>query len=102
VILSDGRVTLYEGRDSFHQEAASYERAQIVRLDPRQITMLRYHLGMSFEDVFTPLKGETDVRFLRVSFPTVGADYTHHFFSYYIERHFSETTCKSPLMWDVF
>ena len=46
--------------DAFEQEAAAFERAQIVRLDARQISMLRYHLGTGYEDVFIPGKGETD------------------------------------------
>lgn len=60
VILSGGRVKVYEGRDAFDQEASTFERAQIVRLDSRQIAMLRYHLGTHFEDVYIPSKGETD------------------------------------------
>jgi hypothetical protein len=60
VLLTGGTVKLYEGRDAFDQEAASFERAQIVRLDARQIAMLRYHLGSSFEDVYIPVRGETD------------------------------------------
>ena len=60
VILTGGEVKIYEGRDAFAQEGSSFERAQIVRLDPRQIAMVRYHLGTGFEDVFVPAQGETD------------------------------------------
>ena len=60
VILSGGEVRIFEGRDAFDQEAAAFERAQIVRLDARQISMLRYHLGTGYEDVYIPAKGETD------------------------------------------
>jgi len=60
VILTGGEVKLYEGRDAFAQEAASFERAQIVRLDSRQISMLRFHLGTGYEDVYIPVQGETD------------------------------------------
>lgn len=60
VILTGGEVKLYEGRDAFDQDASSFERAQIVRLDARQVAMLRYHLGTGFEDVFIPAAGETD------------------------------------------
>jgi hypothetical protein len=60
VILSGGEVRVFEGRDAFEQEAAAFERAQIVRLDARQISMLRYHLGTGYEDVYIPGKGETD------------------------------------------
>jgi hypothetical protein len=60
VILTGGEVRIFEGRDAFEQEAAAFERAQIVRLDARQISMLRYHLGTGYEDVYIPAKGETD------------------------------------------
>jgi hypothetical protein len=46
--------------EAFKSEAAAFERSQIVRLDSRQIGMLRYHLGTSYEDVFVPATGETD------------------------------------------
>lgn len=60
VLLSGGEVKVYEGRDAYDQEGSSFERAQIVRLDPRQIAMLRYHLGTGYEDVYVPCEGETD------------------------------------------
>jgi len=60
VILTGGEVKVYEGRDAFVQEGSSFERAQIVRLDSRQISMLRFHLGTGYEDVYIPLQGETD------------------------------------------
>jgi len=60
VLLSGGEVRIYEDRDAFAKEAATYERAQIVRLDSRQVAMLRYHLGTSYEDIFVPASGETD------------------------------------------
>lgn len=50
---------VYEARDAFDQEASSFERAQIVRLDNRLVAMLRYHLGTGFEDVFIPARGES-------------------------------------------
>lgn len=59
-LMSGGFVTLYESRDSYKREAASFELAQVVRLDPRLISMLRFHLGSVFEDHFIPLRGETD------------------------------------------
>ena len=43
-----------------NKHAAAFERAQIVRLDARQIAMLRYYLGTNYEDIYVPLKGETD------------------------------------------
>jgi hypothetical protein len=45
VIFSDGNMRLYESRDSFSKYGLQFERSQIVRLDPRWIFMLRYHLG---------------------------------------------------------
>ena len=60
VLLTGGKVRVLESRDAFAQEGATFERAQIVRLDSRQISMLRYHLGTGFEDVYTPARGETD------------------------------------------
>jgi glycine/D-amino acid oxidase-like deaminating enzyme len=60
VLASGGTITLYEARDSFVAGGSSYERAQIVRLDARNIALLRYHLGTGFEDVFIPASGETD------------------------------------------
>lgn len=60
VLLSDGKMRLYESRDAFLQAGATFERSQIVRLDARWIAMLRYHLGTIFEDVFIPATGETD------------------------------------------
>lgn len=55
VILSGGEVKIYEARDAFDQDAAAFERAQIVRLDSRQIAMIRYHLGTLYEDVYVPV-----------------------------------------------
>lgn len=63
VLRSDGRMTLYESRDAFAKAGATFERSQIVRLDPRWIAMLRYHLGTIYEDEFVPLSGETDPHF---------------------------------------
>ena len=59
-LVSGGVMKLYEARDAFQQGGATFERAQIVRLDARWIAMLRYHLGTGFEDVFIPATGETD------------------------------------------
>ncbi len=47
VLESGGVMKLYEARDAFAKGGASFERAQIVRLDARWIAMLRYHLGKS-------------------------------------------------------
>ncbi|CAM9869363.1 unnamed protein product, partial [Ectocarpus fasciculatus] len=63
VLRSDGYLTLYESRDAFAKAGATFERSQIVRLDPRWIAMLRYHLGTIYEDEFVPLSGETDPHF---------------------------------------
>jgi len=60
VLISGGTVRLFEARDSLTKGGSSFERAQIVRLDARWISMLRYHLGALFEDVFIPASGETD------------------------------------------
>jgi hypothetical protein len=60
VLASGGVMKLYEARDTFAKGGATYERAQIVRLDARWIAMLRYHIGTGFEDVFIPASGETD------------------------------------------
>jgi len=59
-IANGGRMKLYEARDGFQKGGASFERAQIVRLDARWIATLRYHLGTGFEDVFIPAAGETN------------------------------------------
>ena len=60
VVSSNGQLRLYESRDAFIQGGATFERAQIIRLDARWIAMLRYHLGTIYEDVFIPSSGETD------------------------------------------
>lgn len=60
VIMSGGVLKVFESRDAYDKGAATFERAQIVRLDSRWIAMLRYHLGTSYEDVYVPLTGETD------------------------------------------
>jgi len=60
VLTSGGTMRLYEARDSFTKGGATFERAQIVRLDARWIAMMRYHLGTIFEEVFYPATGETD------------------------------------------
>lgn len=57
--MTGGEAKIYEARDAFDQEASSFERAQIVRLDARLVAMMRYHLGTGFEDVFVPAKGES-------------------------------------------
>lgn len=71
ILVSGGTVKLYESRDAFLKGGSSFERAQIVRLDARWISMLRYHLGTSFEDVFIPASGETDAQ-LGNTLPTQG------------------------------
>ena len=60
VLATGGLVKLYEARDAFHSGGATFERAQIVRLDARWIATLRYHLGTRFEDIFIPAFGETE------------------------------------------
>ena len=60
VLLSRGTMRLLESRDAFTQWGATFERAQIVRLDARWIGMLRYHLGTIYEDLWIPASGETD------------------------------------------
>jgi len=59
VLLSDGVMRMYESRDAFTQAGATFERAQIVRLDARWIACLRFHLGTIYEDVFIPTPGDT-------------------------------------------
>ena len=60
VIQSGGEVKVYESRDAYDKKAATFERAQIVRLDSRWVAMLRFHLGTLYEDIFVPAAGETD------------------------------------------
>ena len=60
VLISGGHVSLFEARDAFSKGASTFERAQVVRLDARWIAMLRYHVGMIFEDIFIPLSGESN------------------------------------------
>jgi len=60
VLTTGGVLRLYEARDAFQKGGATFERAQIVRLDARWIAMMRYHLGTIFEDVYLPAAGETD------------------------------------------
>ena len=59
-LVTGGVMKLLEARDAFQQGGATFERAQIVRLDARWIALLRYHLGTGFEDVYIPASGETD------------------------------------------
>ena len=49
VLATGGTVQLNESRDAFAKGGATFERAQIVRLDARWIAMMRYHLGTIFE-----------------------------------------------------
>jgi len=60
VLITGGNMRLFEARDAFQKGGATFERAQIVRLDARWIAMMRYHLGTIFEDVYIPGAGETD------------------------------------------
>jgi hypothetical protein len=53
-------LSVYEKRDATEKHASAFERAQIVRLDPRWIAILRFHLGTIYENYFTPATGETD------------------------------------------
>ena len=62
VLASGGIMKLYEARDAFLKGGSTFERGQIVRLDARWISMLRYHLGTIFEDIFISLAGETDAQ----------------------------------------
>ena len=59
-VASGGIITLNEARDAFDKGASTFERAQIVRLDARWISMLRFHLGALYEDTWIPASGETD------------------------------------------
>eukprot|EP00466_Bigelowiella_natans_P017741 jgi/Bigna1/79332/fgenesh1_pg.61_\ len=59
VLSGGGTVTVSEKRGAFGDGASVFSRAQVVRLDPRWIAMLRYHLGTRFEDIFVQLDGET-------------------------------------------
>jgi hypothetical protein len=59
-LMSGGKVSLYESRGTYQKDTAAFERAQVVRLDATWISLLRFHLGTSFEDTFIPLRGETD------------------------------------------
>jgi hypothetical protein len=61
-LVTGGIMKLQEARDAFAKGGATFERAQIVRLDARWISMLRYHLGTIFEDVYIPASGETDAQ----------------------------------------
>ena len=57
VIISGGEIKLYKELDDTAKEEV-FERAQIMRLDPRWVSMLRYHLGTTFEDTFIPTSSE--------------------------------------------
>ena len=59
-LATGGIMKLYEARDAFFKGGATFERAQIVRLDARWIAMMRYHLGTIFEDIYIPATGETN------------------------------------------
>jgi hypothetical protein len=61
-LATGGLMKLQEARDAFAKGGSTFERAQIVRLDARWISMLRYHLGTIFEDVYIPASGETDAQ----------------------------------------
>jgi len=60
VLFSGGRIKIYEKYSAYETHGGTFERAQIVRLDARQISMLRYYLGTGYEDIFVPAQGETD------------------------------------------
>jgi hypothetical protein len=70
-LATGGAMKLQEARDAFAQGGSTFERAQVVRLDARWISMLRYHLGTIFEDVYIPASGETDAQ-LGNTLPTQG------------------------------
>ena len=70
-LATNGVMKLYEARDAFAKGGATFERAQVVRLDGRWIGMLRYHLGTGFEDIYIPSSGETDSQ-LGNTLPTQG------------------------------
>jgi hypothetical protein len=61
-LYTGGVLKLFEARDSFQKGGSTFERSQIVRLDARWISMMRYHLGTGFEDTFIPASGETDAQ----------------------------------------
>lgn len=70
-LASGGVVKLYEARDAFPKGGSTFERAQIVRLDARWISMMRFHIGTAFEDIYISLAGETDAQ-LGNTLPTQG------------------------------
>mmetsp|Transcript_846 Transcript_846/g.1145 ORF Transcript_846/g.1145 Transcript_846/m.1145 type:complete len:2346 (+) Transcript_846:80-7117(+) len=59
VLRTGGTLSVSEKRDAFRNHGSAFQRAQVVRLDPRWVAMIRYHTGTRFEDVFVPLDGET-------------------------------------------
>ncbi len=58
VLASGGDLKLYGTSYENAEVEAIFERAQIVRLDPRWVSLLRYHLGTTFEDTFIPTSNE--------------------------------------------
>lgn len=63
VLRTGGQINLLEATDSVVFGVSAFESAQIVRLDARWTSMLRYHLGTNFENVFIPASGGTDAQF---------------------------------------
>jgi hypothetical protein len=53
IIATGGMVQLFEKRN------AGFERAQVVRLDPRWVHMLRFHCGTGFEDLWVAMPGQS-------------------------------------------
>lgn len=59
VLASGGDVKLHESSDASTKEGSVFEQAQIIRLDPCWVAMLRYHLGTAFEETFIPTSTES-------------------------------------------
>jgi hypothetical protein len=56
VLMTGGVMKLFESREDSSAGETLFDWAQIVRLDARWIGMLRYYLGIGFEDTFIPGK----------------------------------------------
>ncbi len=59
VLASGGDLKLYGTSAENDKGDEIFEQAQIVRLDPRWVSLLRYHLGTTFEDTFIPTTNES-------------------------------------------
>ena len=59
VLASGGNIQLFDTSGANAKGGSVFERAQIVRLDPRWVAMLRYYLGTVFEETFIPTSTES-------------------------------------------